>query len=369
MSAPRTRAEPFGAWVRVDDGTLLAVDRTLARRLGVTWDAARAPADPVPLEVHVAVTSRCPVSCEGCYQNASPEGVHVDRSDLERSLRALSDEGVFTVAFGGGEPLLRDDLGALATSARALGLTPVVTTSGLGMTPARARSLRDFAQVNVSHDGAGDGYEAVRGFDGARAAERAIEMLRDAGVSVGVNLVVTRQNAHLLTETVTRARALGAREVQLLRYKPAGRAASLDYLARRLTPAQVEALGETVRALGEGCDEGFSVRIDCALVPLLSDALSDAATLARFGVFGCEAGRHLGAVRADGTRAGCSFVTWGSGELERFRSYANDPPRPCRDCDLREVCRGGCKVVSMHLDGDFTPDPECPRVRRAMGAR
>lgn len=365
MSALRARAESFGAWVRVEDGTLLAVDHALAARLGVTG----APVgDGVPLEVHVAVTSRCPVACEGCYQSASPEGAHVDRSALEETLRALAGEGVFTVAFGGGEPLLREDLGALATFARGLGLTPVVTTSGIGMTPSRAATLRDFAQVNVSHDGAGEGYEAVRGFDGARAAERAVATLRAAGVAVGVNLVVTRQNVHLIRETVARVRALGAREVQLLRYKPAGRAASLDYLARRLTPEQVAALGETVRALAARCDDGFSVRIDCALVPLLSDALGDAETLARFGVFGCEAGRHLGAVRGDGTRAGCSFVTWGAGEVERFRAYASDPPAPCRDCALRAVCRGGCKVVSMHVDGDFTPDPECPRVRRHAGA-
>jgi hypothetical protein len=30
---------------------------------------------------------------------------------------------------------------------------------------------------------------------------------------------------------------------------------------------------------------------------------------------------------------------------------------------LRSVCRGGCRVVSEHLSGNFVPDPECPRVR------
>ena len=373
MSGMRARAEPFGAWVRVDDGTLLAVDRTLALRLGVDGGARWTSPDDAPpaspLEVHVAVTSRCPVSCAGCYQNASPEGAHVDRTQLERSLRALADEGVFTVAFGGGEPLLREDLSALSDLARSLGMTPVVTTSGVGMTPARAASLRSFAQVNVSHDGVADGYEAVRGFEGARAAERAIVQLHEAGVAVGVNLVLTRQNLAFVEQTVARVRGLGAREVQLLRYKPAGRAASLDYLARRLAPEDLAPLGETVRRLAADCGEAFSVRIDCALVPLLADALGDPATMARFGVFGCEAGNHLGAVRRDGRRAGCSFVTWEGDDIAAFRAYANDPPAPCRDCALRAVCRGGCKVVSMHLAGAFVADPECPRVRRhAEGA-
>ena len=48
-------------------------------------------------------------------------------------------------------------------------------------------------------------------------------------------------------------------------------------------------------------------------------------------------------------------------------AYADDPDAPCRDCDLRAVCRGGCKVVSLHLEGRIGADPECPRVRRARG--
>ena len=61
---------------------------------------------------------------------------------------------------------------------------------------------------------------------------------------------------------------IGAREAQLLRYKPAGRAASLDYLARRLTEDQARGLGpllrELTRDLCDGGADGFHVRIDCA---------------------------------------------------------------------------------------------------------
>ncbi len=356
----RVRAEPFGAWVRLDDDTLVAVDRPLAQRLGVTpRDDDHAPA---PLEVHVSVTSRCPATCDGCYQSAHRDGADVPAASLRASLDALAVEGVFTVAFGGGEPLLRDDLGDLAAHARARGLTPVVTTSGLGMTPARAASLRAFAQVNVSHDGVDGGYAAVRGFEGAAVAERAIAMLRAAGVEVGVNHVLTQRNVGGVTAMIERARALGAREIQLLRYKPAGRAASIEYLARRLTPAQCAELGATLRSLADGLD-GFSVRVDCALVPLLAAALPDAATLARFGVFGCEAGGHLGSVRRDGTRAGCSFDDGDAAEgLAAFRAFVAAPPEPCASCPLRAVCRGGCKIVSRHAGLGFAPDPECPRV-------
>lgn len=369
MTIERARVERFGAWVRVDDGTLVAVDRPRAAKLGLhggaLWDAPSRGLDepPVaPLEAHVAVTARCPASCTGCYLDAKPEGDHVSLADLEARLDAVAGRGVFTVAFGGGEPLTHPDLPQIAARARSRGLVPVVTTSGIGLTADKARALAGFAQVNVSYDGAGDGYEAVRGFDGRRPAERAIGLLVDAGVRVGVNVVLTRESfgdGSLLLATVGRARELGAREAQLLRYKPAGRAKSLDYLERRLTPTQIAALPSAIAAIAD--PPRFSVRIDCALVPLLSPAFDDVAKLRALGVMGCEAGRSLEAVTVAGARSPCSFL---AADDDSSARYADAPAAPCDACSIRAVCRGGCRVVARHLGGDMNaPDPECPRVR------
>jgi MoaA/NifB/PqqE/SkfB family radical SAM enzyme len=255
---------------------------------------------------------------------------------------------------------LRDDLGELAAFARARGLLPVVTTSGIGMTRAKAASMRAFAQVNVSYDGPGDVYRAVRDFPGAAAAERAMELLREAGVSFGVNIVLTKQSFSSLEATIARAKELGAREAQLLRYKPAGRAARIDYLAKRLTREQVAELGGVVERIA--CNmhgSGFRLRIDCSMVALLADALYDRARdLERLGVFGCEAGAALAAVRADGRRAPCSFLD-ADAPLDAPGTAA-----PCDACALARVCRGGCRAVSRFLDGHDGPDPECPRVMR-----
>jgi radical SAM protein with 4Fe4S-binding SPASM domain len=372
----RARAEPFGAWVRAPDGTLVAIGREAAARLGVDggpiWSGAAHL--PRPLEVHVAVTSRCGAGCKGCYLDARPDGESPPFAEIAARLRAVARAGAFTVAFGGGEPLSRPDLGELGELARSLGLLPVVTTSGLGMTRERALSLRSFAQVNVSYDGEGAAYGEVRGWDGARVAERAMRLLAEAGVPFGVNTVLTRASFPRLASTVRRAEELGAREVQLLRYKPAGRAASASYLAARLSTPQVASLGPALEALGRS--GAVAIRIDCALVPLLSEHLDDAAVLARFGVLGCEAGRYLAAVRVDGALAPCSFApaadvavaaAWTEGAWEAdptLASYrAPHEAEPCRTCPLRTVCRGGCRVVASHLEGDLAPDPECPRVK------
>jgi radical SAM protein with 4Fe4S-binding SPASM domain len=385
------RYEPWGAWVRLEkEAAIVALDRDGVRALGLdgrsAWDDdganAMATTPSAPLEIHLAVTSKCAAGCDGCYLDARADGEHVPRASLLATLDAMHEQGVFTVAFGGGEPTLREDLGELAEDSRARGITPVLTTSGLGLTDAKIERLRSFAQVNVSYDGIGADYEEVRGFDGGGAAERAIARLAAAGIRVGVNVVLTCATFPSLPRTLARARELGAIEAQLLRYKPAGRAAKLDYLARRLTPEQVMTFPGVLRELSRehATDGAFRIRIDCALVPFLSadpELALRGDDLARLGVFGCEAGGALAAVRADGRVAPCSFAAptslrgedlgahAGDPELERWRAYVAAPQEPCASCTLRAVCKGGCKIVSSYLDGAHGPDPECPRVRAA----
>ncbi len=377
------RYEPWGAWVKLETSVaLVALDRDGVRAMGLdggeTWTRGAATWS-APIEVSLAVTSRCAAGCEGCYLDARPDGVEPPRAVIEAQLEALAAAGVFTVAFGGGEPTLRDDLGELARSARARGMTPIATTSGLGVGARKIEQLTAFAQVNVSYDGASDAYESVRGFDGSAAAESAIARLAAAGVVVGVNIVLTRATWERAGETVRRAVALGATEVQLLRYKPQGRARTLDYLAKRLLPEQAAALGELLRALAAEHAGRARIRIDCALVPFLSadaDLAARPEELAQWGVLGCEAGQLLGAARIDGRMAACSFTAptelrteevglgWADdARLGAYRAYVAAPVEPCASCTLRAICKGGCKVVSEHATGEIGPDPECPRVR------
>ncbi|HEV3190061.1 MAG TPA: radical SAM protein [Polyangiaceae bacterium] len=377
------RYEAWGAWVKLEStAAIVALDREGMRALGLDagplWTAPAGVS--APLEVHLAVTGRCGAGCKGCYLDAQPNGLEPPREQLERQLDAMRDAGVFTVAFGGGEPTTREDIDALAQAARERGLTPVLTTSGLGLSDSRIDRLRAFAQVNVSYDGPSETYAGVRGFDGAQAAESAIERLSRAGLRVGVNVVLTRRSFPALHETLLRARDRGACEGQLLRYKPAGRAASVEYLAQRLTLEQRRSLGPTLRHLASALSQHgeFSLRVDCALIAFLSaddELAADPERLARFGIFGCEAAGALAAVTVDGRVAPCSFArpTELAGthlaegyarepELARWRAYADAPLEPCASCTLRAVCKGGCKVVSSFVSGAHGPDPECPRV-------
>lgn len=391
---PKVRIEPWGAWARLAGHGLVAIDREARDRLFPEYtttpgplpqvlDAqtsrpafeiidARAASSPLPLEVHLAVTGRCATGCSGCYLDATPDGREPTFDELVSALDAIADAGAFVVAFGGGEPTLRHDLGALALMAKARGLSPVVTTSGLGLSPEKRARLASFDGVNVSLDGIGAAYKEVRGFDRSSEALASIRDLSALGVSVGVNVVLTKSTLSSLDETLNEAANHGARRAQLLRYKPAGRAATrLDYLARRLDAAAVRTFPELLRGLVRRHGPRLSIRLDCAMLPYLSEdpdlvRPERAADLVKLGVLGCEAGRHLAAITSRGNVAPCSFLTDTElrGEhLMRRHTAPHVPSEPCSSCPLSSACRGGCRAVSAFLGTDG-PDPECPRVER-----
>jgi radical SAM protein with 4Fe4S-binding SPASM domain len=331
---------------------------------------AEGAARSAPIEVHVSLGRRCPVACDTCHVGASPEG-DPGPTDVPAVLAELARAGVFEVAFGGGEVLLRPDLVALGREARRLGLVPNLTTSGIGLTRERARELAGvFGQVNVSVDGVGDTYRAVRGFDGSRVALRALELLADAGVPAGVNTVVTRANADSLVALGHTLAAHGAREWQWLRLKPVGRAAA-TWAQQTPTEAQLAALWPA--ALQVEREVGIPIRWDCAMVPFLAAHAVPPETLVATAVEGCPGGRSLATRNEDGRWAPCSFAAGGQdGPLaEAWRSDPQlsawrdrEAPAPCVGCDWYAVCGSGCRVVAAHVTGDpMAADPECPRVR------
>ncbi|MFZ5479158.1 MAG: radical SAM/SPASM domain-containing protein [Myxococcota bacterium] len=310
--------------------------------------------EPGTVEAHVQVTTACALPCPTCHVDPRADGTHVPLDVLDARFADLARRGVFHVAIGGGESLRHPDLPAIADLAHRHGLTIGLTTSGVGLRDARA--LAAFDQVNVSLDGVGAVYAEARGYDGGALALAAIRAL-SAQVRVGVNVVLDRNTFPHLGETAGAAVEAGARDVHLLRLKPAGRG-TRDYLDRRLTPAQAREVWPAAVALMERHPD-VTVRADCAMLPLLAAHGLDPERMRAFLFFGCHGGDALVSVDAAGGEHPCSFARgpadarWKTGVLGE----------PCGSCAYRDLCRGGCHAVAEHLTGDrFAPDPECPMV-------
>jgi len=386
----RFRAERFGGIVQLRwPRALVFIDGDMAAHLGArtsgtTHTAAMGEAPlSAPLEAHLQLTNGCSVGCQGCYTGATsqPSSAEWGPDAWRRAIDELAAMRVFHLALGGGESADLPWLGEIAAYARERGLVPNLTTSGLSNLDNVLDHAHLFGQINVSIDGLGDRYREVRGVAGFERADAAVRALRKVKREVGINVVVTRQSFDELDSIFAYARRRRLSEVELLRFKPAGRGKRV-YDRLRCTDAQHRALYPRLRRAA--LRHRIRVRVDCSYTPMLAHHDPDPKVLASLAVYGCTAGDFLIGVKATGQVTGCSFapaepdrpkVT----ELRRywqredaFADYRSWPRaiEPCRSCRYHALCRGGCKVVSLHVHGDATlPDPECPRVVDAITAQ
>ena len=408
----RFRIEAFGAivqtvWPRalvfVDRAAAQATLRTLppaqAKRLQHAavnaWTAPEARSVlgtrtagvlSAPLEAHLQLTNACEVGCKGCYTGANPQAS--DEWQLaawQRAIDELAAAGVFHVALGGGESATLPWLGELAAYCWSRGIVPNLTTSGLAGLAALLPIAHHFGQINVSLDGLGTTYQEVRGVDGFARAVHAILALRARKREVGINVVVTRQNFHQLEQIVAFAKHARLSEVEILRFKPAGRGAK-HYAAMRCTHAQHLLLVPTLLRLAKRYR--IRIKIDCSYFPMLAAHQPKPQTLAALAVYGCTGGDFLVGAKAQGQLTACSFAGpppalateaaqdrgparpridelrayWQApGAFGAFRTWAQ-AQEPCQSCSYLAMCRGGCRVVAGHAGDWAAPDPECPRV-------
>jgi radical SAM protein with 4Fe4S-binding SPASM domain len=374
----KLRPEWFGGLVSLErPRAIVDVNRAFARLLGLQDSPRWRGRDPgtlsAPTEVHVVLSKRCSAGCTHCYVDATPKGAALSLEQAKQSLDALALHGVFHVALGGGEAMDLDYLFEVAAYARKVGILPNLTTAGLNMTPALARRCAVFGQINVSIDGVGEAYRKARGFDGYDLAVKALRLLREVKREVGINCVVSRSSFPELDRVVALARQLDLSEVELLRFKPAGRGRegfededlTFDQATRMFPKAQWLMLRHRMR-----------IKLDCSFAPMVFWHKPPRAVAKFFGVVGCEGGNILASVMPDGGLVGCSFGGPTEASIfdaeatakafqtgfQAFRGYVAQAPEPCRSCEYLTLCKGGCRVVSAAKGDWHQPDPGCPRV-------
>jgi radical SAM protein with 4Fe4S-binding SPASM domain len=381
------RYEPFGGIIQLErPSSLIFVDREYMRGLGYPesplWDKTTDILS-APTEVHLALTRQCSVGCKCCYMDSKPQESGVREKELGREgifavLSKLAQIKVFHVALGGGESAELPYLFEVGHIARSLGMIPNLTTNGFHVSEETAGEYSIFGQVNISIDGVDELYGTHRGFNAFPKAVQALKLLREHGVRTGINCVVSRHNFDRIEDVFRLGKKAGIKQLELLRYKPAGRAASddNDYKEHDLTDAQAWDFYPRIMALAKKYKTPLS--IDCSLTPYLYCHNPDRKKLDFYGVTGCLGGNMLCGVGPDGTVSACSFSTgegrrieniqdwWGKEEtFFSFRKWVEAAPQPCAACEYLSLCRGGCHVVSRHVTGDvFNPDPGCPIVRK-----
>ncbi|MBI4285587.1 MAG: radical SAM protein [Chloroflexi bacterium] len=144
-------------------------------------------------------TRQCNLHCLHCYASAGNQKLPGELSTAEGQafIRGLGEFGVPVILFSGGEPLLREDLFALADFATRQGIRVALSTNGTMITGKAARKLKSlgFAEVGISLDGIGEKNDRFRGLDGAyEATLQGIRRCIAVGLRVSLRLTITSFN-------------------------------------------------------------------------------------------------------------------------------------------------------------------------------
>jgi MoaA/NifB/PqqE/SkfB family radical SAM enzyme len=187
-----------------------------------------------PSTVVVSPTMRCNLSCYGCYAGDYSRSAELTLDEVDSLMLQLKEMGIYFAVISGGEPFFREDLFEIYRKHSDMAFL-VFTHGGL----IDERTVGKLINVgNVMPAFSLEGYEAEtdarRGPGHFRKVMRAMDLLREAGLSFCGSFTQTSGNTDVITsdEYVDFLVSKGVFALWLFTYVPVGREPDLSLMAR-----------------------------------------------------------------------------------------------------------------------------------------
>lgn len=347
--------------------------------------------DERPRYVVWELTLACDQPCTHCGSRAGEarpgELTREQALDVVQQLAAL---GCFECALIGGEAYLHPAFLDVVRALKAHGVRPTMTSGGRSIDAARAKEMAEAGlySVSISVDGLEPTHDLMRAGRGSFAsATAALRHLRDAGVRVTANTNFNRLNHGDLEPLYEVLRELGIVAWQVQITTPLGRAADrpamlfqpfdlLEFMPR-LAALKERAWRDGVTIL-PGNNLGYFGPEETTLrspSPGMTDHFQ-----------GCQAGRQLMGIEADGAVKGCPSLQtshyvagnlkqtplaelWGTREMAVSRRTLDDLWGFCRTCPFAQRCLGGCTFTAHAVNGRPGNNPYCHFRARTLAQR
>jgi pyrroloquinoline quinone biosynthesis protein E len=324
-----------------------------------------------PLWLLLELTYRCPLHCVFCYNptDFGTVGRELETAEWLRVLQEARALGSVQLGLSGGEPLVRDDLETLVAAAHQLGFYTNLITSGVGLTDARLRALKEggLDHIQLSFQDStrqmNDFLSSTRTFE---LKSRAASLIKQYRYPMVLNVVLHRLNIDHVEEILHMAERMGAEYVELANTQYYGWAwrnrekllPSRAQLRRaeEVTARFRERVGSRMRIFfvvpdyfetrPKPCMNGLG-RVFLSIAP-------DGTALP------CQAARMLpGPAFPSVRKASIRSIWYDSPAFNRYRG--EDWMRePCRSCPERGRDFGGCRCQAYLLTGDpANADPVC----------
>lgn len=144
------------------------------------------------------MTKRCDLHCVHCYSDSADMlySGELSTSEGKTLINSLAAFKAPVIIFSGGDPLLRQDLFELASYARDKGVRPILSTSGIHITPEITSHIKKsgITYVGISLDGGEEVNDKLRGMKGAfNKAVEGLKQCKDAGLIAGVRFTMSKK--------------------------------------------------------------------------------------------------------------------------------------------------------------------------------
>ncbi|WP_371655605.1 MULTISPECIES: pyrroloquinoline quinone biosynthesis protein PqqE [unclassified Streptomyces] len=329
--------------------------------------------DP-PWALLAELTHGCPLHCAYCSNPVElvRRNRELDTDGWRQVMAQAGELGVVHTHLSGGEPLLRRDLPEIVAAADAAGIYTQLVTSGIGLDADRLAVLVHAGlravQLSVQHADA-RASERIAGRRRSFAAkERAAALVREAGLPLGLNVVLHRDNLDALDAIVELGLAWGVDRIELANAQFYGWA----LLNREQLLPEHDQL-ENARVAVDRWRERLAGRVELVWVvpdyfdgtakPCMGGWGAVSLTVAPDGtVLPCPAAASLPGLDPPNVRD--RPLEWIWRESQAFNAYRGTAwmPDPCRGCELRTTDFGGCRCQAYALTGDpARTDPACHR--------
>lgn len=325
------------------------------------------PAPEEPNAVYFHLTQNCTLRCTGCYSDATTRNRSKDASygQITSALKKLSDAGVSSVFFSGGEPFLRDDLSEIIIYAHEECNfdSIVLLTNGTCIDEDSLARMEGYvSKVSVSFDGtSNDSIAYIRLEQRYDQLVQAIKTIQSQGINSHIIFTIHAKNINDMEECALLAESLDATfHFSLLSHTEDSPAITqlipkngdFALLSKNLIELNTKAsvsdlpIGTNLtskRSCGAGCTM-LSVGSDGTVYPchmlqrpeyemgnLFSDSLESCLT--------SSVGRFFSRLQVDGIEV-------------------------CGSCNYRYICGGGCRARALFASGTInTVDPYCDLVK------
>jgi AdoMet-dependent heme synthase len=320
-----------------------------------------------PVTINWAVTNRCNFGCRHCYSR-SDTNEELDFNTLLTLIDKISRAKVFSVNFGGGEPLLRKDIYELAEHAAGLGLAVSMNSNGFFIDQAVAKRLKKagFRKIGISIDSPkSEVHDDFRGIKGCHArAVLAVGHLNDAGIETSISSVICKINIKDVEGLIEQARALKVGTLNFHNFKCSG----LGFTNKDVLDLGPDEWKEFyLYAAEQKKTSNLHIALEDPIIASLGKAQKESL------VKGSVCGKLSLNIKSNGDITPCGFIPLVIGNLTRdelpeiwknspvLEKLRNKTPKgKCLKCSHYSECLGGCTARALALTGDINnPDPHC----------